>query len=29
MRTAGLIGIIVLAFVLIFKLRFKAPKKDE
>ena len=29
MRTAGLIGIIVLAFVLVFKLRFKAPKKDE
>ena len=29
MRVAGLIGIIVLAFVLIFKLRFKAPKKDE
>ena len=29
MRTAGLIGIIVLAFVLIFKLRFRAPKKDE
>ena len=29
MRGAGLIGIIVLAFVLIFKLRFKAPKKDE
>ena len=29
MRTAGLIGIIVLAFILIFKLRFKAPKKDE
>jgi len=29
MRTGGLIGIIVLAFVLIFKVRFKAPKKDE
>jgi tetratricopeptide (TPR) repeat protein len=29
MRTAGLIGIIVLAFVLIFRLKFKAPKKDE
>lgn len=29
MRGAGLIGIIVLAFVLVFKLRFKAPKKDE
>ena len=29
MRTAGLIGILVLAFVLIFKLKFKAPKKDE
>lgn len=29
MRTAGLIGIIVLALVLVFKLRFKAPKKDE
>jgi tetratricopeptide (TPR) repeat protein len=29
MRTAGLIGIIVLAFVLIFRLKFRAPKKDE
>jgi tetratricopeptide (TPR) repeat protein len=29
MRTAGLIGILVLAFILIFKLKFKAPKKDE
>jgi len=29
MRTAGLIGIIVLALVLILGLKFKAPKKDE
>ncbi len=29
MRTAGMIGIIVLALVLIFGLKFKAPKKDE